>query len=53
MIRAHGGLHRFMHWERPILTDSGGFQVWSLQSLRKISEEGVEFRSPVNGDLVG
>src|SRR5262245_54423346 len=52
VIRAHGGLHGFMHWERPILTDSGGFQVWSLQSLRKISEQGVEFRSPVNGDLV-
>ena len=52
VIRAHGGLHRFMHWQRPILTDSGGFQVWSLQSLRKIDEVGVEFRSPVNGDLV-
>ncbi|HEX7237447.1 MAG TPA: tRNA guanosine(34) transglycosylase Tgt, partial [Gammaproteobacteria bacterium] len=52
VIRAHGGLHRFMHWERPILTDSGGFQVWSLQSLRKISENGVEFRSPINGDLI-
>ena len=52
VIRAHGGLHRFTHWERPILTDSGGFQVWSLQSLRKISEKGVEFRSPLNGDLI-
>src|SRR5262249_9445687 len=52
VIRAHGGLHEFMHWSRPILTDSGGFQVWSLQTLRKISERGVEFRSPVNGDLV-
>jgi len=52
VIRAHGGLHRFTHWERPILTDSGGFQVWSLQSLRKISEKGVEFRSPINGDLI-
>jgi queuine tRNA-ribosyltransferase len=52
VIRAHGGLHRFTHWERTILTDSGGFQVWSLQSLRKISEKGVEFRSPVNGDLI-
>jgi queuine tRNA-ribosyltransferase len=52
VIRAHGGLHRFMHWERPILTDSGGFQVWSLETLRKITERGVEFRSPVNGDLV-
>jgi queuine tRNA-ribosyltransferase len=49
VIRAHGGLHRFMHWERPILTDSGGFQVWSLESLRRISEAGVEFRSPVDG----
>jgi queuine tRNA-ribosyltransferase len=52
VIRAHGGLHGFMHWRRPILTDSGGFQVWSLQTLRKITERGVEFRSPVNGDLV-
>jgi queuine tRNA-ribosyltransferase len=52
VIRAHRGLHRFMHWERPILTDSGGFQVWSLQSLRKINEEGVQFRSPINGDLL-
>ena len=52
VIRAHGGLHTFTHWERPILTDSGGFQVWSLQSLRKITEKGVAFRSPVNGDLI-
>jgi queuine tRNA-ribosyltransferase len=52
VIRAHGGLHAFTHWQRPILTDSGGFQVWSLQSLRKITEEGVEFRSPINGDLI-
>jgi len=52
VIRAHGGLHAFTHWQRPILTDSGGFQVFSLQGLRKISEAGVEFRSPVNGDLV-
>jgi queuine tRNA-ribosyltransferase len=52
VIRAHGGLHGFMHWRRPILTDSGGFQVWSLQTLRKISERGVEFRSPLNGDLI-
>ena len=52
VIRAHGGLHDFMHWRRPILTDSGGFQVWSLQTLRKITERGVEFRSPLNGDLV-
>ena len=52
VVRAHGGLHRFMHWERPILTDSGGFQVFSLATLRKITEEGVSFRSPVNGDAV-
>ena len=45
-----GGLHRFMRWDRPILTDSGGFQVWSLGEMRKISEEGVKFASPVNGD---
>ena len=50
VIHAHGGLHRFMGWERPILTDSGGFQVFSLGELRKISEEGVKFQSPVNGD---
>src|ERR1700693_3229580 len=50
VIAAHGGLHRFMAWDRPILTDSGGFQVWSLGDLRKISEEGAAFRSPVNGD---
>jgi len=49
-IAAHGGLHRFMGWDRPILTDSGGFQVFSLGALRKISEEGVKFASPVNGD---
>jgi queuine tRNA-ribosyltransferase len=52
IVAAHGGLHRFMHWERPILTDSGGFQVWSLAEMRKITEEGVRFRSPVNGDEV-
>src|SRR5881392_3139475 len=45
-----GGLHRFEGWSRPILTDSGGFQVWSLGDMRKISEEGVKFASPVNGD---
>ena len=50
VIAAHGGLHQFMGWEGPILTDSGGFQVWSLGDLRKISEEGVKFRSPINGD---
>jgi queuine tRNA-ribosyltransferase len=50
VIRDHGGLHRFMGWSRPILTDSGGFQVFSLGDLRRLSEEGVRFRSPVNGD---
>ncbi len=49
VIAAHGGLHRFMHWRRPILTDSGGFQVYSLKNLRRISEEGVRFRSPIDG----
>lgn len=52
VIERHGGLHRFMNWSRPILTDSGGFQVWSLQSLRRITEAGAEFRSPVDGALV-
>src|SRR5512139_3150430 len=51
VIAAHGGLHRFMGWDGPILTDSGGFQVWSLGELRKITEKGVKFRSPINGDL--
>jgi queuine tRNA-ribosyltransferase len=50
VIEAHGGLHRFMAWDGPILTDSGGYQVFSLGELRKISEEGVKFQSPVNGD---
>jgi queuine tRNA-ribosyltransferase len=50
VIRQHGGLHRFMGWRGPILTDSGGFQVFSLGALRKLSEEGVTFASPVNGD---
>ncbi|MFN8985501.1 MAG: tRNA guanosine(34) transglycosylase Tgt [Burkholderiales bacterium] len=50
VIAKHGGLHRFMAWKKPILTDSGGFQVWSLGDLRKITEEGVAFQSPVNGD---
>src|SRR3954451_13867991 len=50
VIGKHGGLHRFMNWARPILTDSGGFQVFSLGALRRISEEGVQFASPVNGD---
>jgi queuine tRNA-ribosyltransferase len=52
VIGVHGGLHRFMHWERPILTDSGGFQVFSLAKLRKLSEQGVTFRSPVDGSQV-
>jgi queuine tRNA-ribosyltransferase len=52
VIAAHAGLHRFMHWERPILTDSGGFQVFSLAERRKISEEGASFRSPVDGSRV-
>jgi queuine tRNA-ribosyltransferase len=50
VIQAHGGLHRFMAWDGPILTDSGGFQVFSLGALRKVSEDGVHFASPVNGD---
>jgi queuine tRNA-ribosyltransferase len=50
VIGRHGGLHRFMGWKRPILTDSGGFQVFSLGALRKLSEEGVQFASPINGD---
>jgi queuine tRNA-ribosyltransferase len=49
VIEAHRGLHRFMHWARPILTDSGGFQVWSLAEMRRITEEGAHFRSPVDG----
>lgn len=50
IIRQAGGLHKFMNWDRPILTDSGGFQVFSLSDMRKISEEGVAFRSHLNGD---
>ena len=50
VLQTFGGLHRFEAWQRPILTDSGGFQVWSLGKMRKISEEGVRFASPVNGD---
>jgi queuine tRNA-ribosyltransferase len=50
VIGLHGGLHRFMGWDGPILTDSGGYQVFSLGALRRISEEGVQFQSPVNGD---
>jgi queuine tRNA-ribosyltransferase len=52
IVAAHKGLHGFMHWQHPILTDSGGFQVFSLKSLRKITEEGVRFRSPINGSEV-
>ena len=52
VIELHGGLHGFMHWDNPMLTDSGGFQVFSLAEGRKITPEGVHFRSPVNGDKV-
>src|SRR5918911_5604498 len=51
VIRACGGLHKFIGWPRALLTDSGGFQVWSLGALRKITEEGTEFRSHVDGAL--
>lgn len=50
VIAAHQGLHQFMAWDKPILTDSGGFQVFSLGAMRKISEEGVKFKNPINGD---
>ena len=50
VVKKFGGLHRFMGWNKPILTDSGGFQVFSLGAMRKISEEGVRFASPINGD---
>lgn len=50
VVKAHGGLHRFMGWDKPILTDSGGFQVFSLGAMRKITEEGVKFQSPINGN---
>lgn len=52
IIRAHGGLHHFMHWQGPILTDSGGFQVFSLAKLRTLTEQGVKFRSPINGSMI-
>src|SRR3954470_4750808 len=52
IVDAHQGLHRFMNWKHPILTDSGGFQVFSLKSLRKIAEEGLKFRSPIDGSEV-
>ncbi len=50
VVQSFGGLHAFEQWDKPILTDSGGFQVWSLGAMRKITEEGVHFQSPVNGD---
>ena len=50
VMQSFGGLHGFEQWHKPILTDSGGFQVWSLGAMRKITEEGVHFASPVNGD---
>ena len=50
VMQSFGGLHAFEQWHKPILTDSGGFQVWSLGAMRKITEEGVHFASPVNGD---
>ncbi len=52
VVKAHGGLHPMMHWDRPILTDSGGYQVFSLAAMRKLSERGVSFRSPVDGSEV-
>ncbi len=52
IVASLGGLHGFMHWQRPILTDSGGFQVWSLETRNKVSEAGVEFRAPTDGSLV-
>jgi queuine tRNA-ribosyltransferase len=52
IIEQHGGLHEFMNWDKPILTDSGGFQVFSLGKMRKITEEGVRFSSPVNGEKI-
>jgi len=52
VVELHGGLHGLMHWDGPILTDSGGFQVWSLAQRRKLTEKGVHFRSPVDGELI-
>jgi queuine tRNA-ribosyltransferase len=52
VIQAHGDLHNFMNWQKPILTDSGGFQVFSLGAMRKIKEEGVTFKSPINGSKI-
>jgi len=52
VVKLHGGLHNFIHWKRPILTDSGGFQVFSLGKFRRLTERGCEFRSPLNGDVI-
>jgi len=52
VVKTHGDIHDFMHWEKPILTDSGGFQVFSLGAMRKITEEGVTFKSPINGGKI-
>ncbi len=52
VVQSLGGLHGFMHWQKPILTDSGGFQVWSLETRNKVSEDGVQFRAPTDGSLV-
>ena len=52
VIESFGGLHDFIGWQKPILTDSGGFQVWSLGNLRKITSQGVEFKSPIDGSKV-
>ena len=52
LIKEYGGLHKFMNWDKPILTDSGGFQVFSLTDLRKIKEEGVYFRSHIDGHKI-
>ena len=53
VLRQAGGLHRFIGWERPILTDSGGFQVFSLAGIRKLSDKGCEFRSHIDGSIPG
>ena len=52
LIKEFGGLHKFMHWDKPILTDSGGFQVYSLAGMRKIKEEGVTFHSHIDGHKI-
>ena len=51
-LKAYGGIHKFMGWKRPVLTDSGGYQIFSLKALRKVVPEGVHFRSPINGDPI-